>query len=73
MNRIGIASLTALAALALAACGGDDNQQRGPQTTTEIAMEEIDQNTSETSGPILLNDLEISDADTNETDAPSPI
>lgn len=71
MNRIAIAALTALGAVALVAC--DDNEQRGPQTTTEIAMAEIEENTGETSAPILLNDLEISDDDTNETDAPPAI
>lgn len=71
MNRIAIAALTALGAVALVAC--DDNEQRGPQTTTELAIMEIEQNTGETTTPILLNDLEIGDADTNETDAPSAI
>ena len=71
MNRIRIAALAACSAMVLVAC--DDNEQRGPQTTTEIAIAEIEENTGETSSPILLNDLEISDDDTNDTDAPLAI
>ena len=57
--------------LGLAACNDDDNDNNnGPRTATFVAKQEITQSTSETSDPIQLNDLMLSDRDTNETDQP---
>ena len=66
--------MVVLAAVASAsACNDDDDVAAGPGTTTQIARAEIAQNTSETSEPIQINDLPISDADTSETGLPSGI
>lgn len=59
--------------LGLAACNDDDHNNGGARTTTFVAKQEITQNTREASEPILINDLMLSDRDTNETDQPSTL
>ena len=43
-----------------------------PRTVTEVVMDEIDLNTSETAEPIELNDLPVED-DRSETGEPSQV
>ena len=60
--------------LGLAACNDNDRDQDGngnSGTVSSVASAEIAQSTTETADPILLNDLMLSDRDTNETDQPT--
>ncbi len=67
-----LAALPAGLALGLGACNDDDNNGR-TSTVSSVASKEIAQSTAETTDPILLNDLMLSDRDSNETDAPGAI
>ena len=58
--------------LCLASCN-DDSGNGNSRTVSGVAKSEISRNTSETSDPILINDLPFSDADTRETGSPEPI
>lgn len=72
MNRPLAAVAAALATLAVVGCS-DNDLNRTPRTTTQIAIQEIEQNTGEFAVPVEINDLPISDADTSETGRPNPI
>lgn len=66
--------------LLMAGCGGSSGRAPSPpiidpetpRTVTEVVMDEIDQNTSETAEPIELNDLPVED-DRSETGEPSQV
>lgn len=66
-----LAALPAGLALGLGACNDDNNGRTS--TVSSVASKEIAQSTAETTDPILLNDLMLSDRDSNETDAPGAI
>ncbi len=75
MGRLRVPFMRLLAALGtaaiLVAChDGNDDLSR---TTSTIAAQEIAGNSSETSVPIELNDLPISDSDSSETALPVPL
>lgn len=61
--------LSGLVLLGLVSC----NDHFADPTTTAVARQEIQQNTSETSLPIMINDLPLSDRDSKETAKPGPI
>lgn len=67
------AGLIAIAVAALVAGCSDNGASGVSRTTTQIAAQEIKQNTRDSAAPIELNDLPISDADTTETGRPEPI
>lgn len=56
--------------VALTSCNDDDMSER---TVSEVARGEIATNTSETTEPILVNDLSLSSKDTTETKTPSAL
>lgn len=63
-----------IAALGLSACDDDDvAAAAGPKTTTQVAAQEIADNTRDDAVPIQINDLPFSDADTDETALPGPV
>ncbi|HEY1077056.1 MAG TPA: hypothetical protein VGE51_10250 [Fontimonas sp.] len=71
MNDSKRLALVMLAAAGLiAACDSNNNR---PQTTTQIVIDEIDRNTGDDALPIVLNDLPISDDDTDESSLPMPV
>jgi hypothetical protein len=55
--------------LGLAAC----NDNSSDRTLTSTAKREISQNTSETSDPIMVNDLSLSGHDSKDTASPSGV
>lgn len=70
MNRLLGLGFAAALTLSLLGCNDDDH---GSQTVSKLAREEIATNSSETSEPILLNDLSLSSKDTNETAMPDAL
>ncbi|MDP9139748.1 MAG: hypothetical protein M3O62_03035 [Pseudomonadota bacterium] len=64
--------MLAAAATLVAACN-DRNGDGTPMTTTQIVSDEISANTSDGAAPIMLNDLPISNADTDDTSLPIPV
>lgn len=56
--------------LGLASCDDDNG---GPRTVSSVAKSQISRNTDETSDPILIDDLPLSDRDTRETGVPESI
>jgi hypothetical protein len=70
--RVALGMTLALAlGLGLASCNDDDNN--GNRTITKVAMKEISQNTAEDSDPIQINDLTLSNRDTDETGLPDAL
>jgi hypothetical protein len=57
--------------LALASC--NDDGDGSSRTVFRVAKKEISQNTADTSDPIQINDLPLSDADTRDTGLPRAI
>lgn len=71
--RIPLVVASLAGALLMAGCGGSSGRNpETPRTVTEVVMDEIDLNTSETAEPIELNDLPVED-DRSETGEPSQV
>ncbi len=65
-----LATLAVAAALLATGCGSDNG---GAETVTRIVAKEIAQNTGDSTVPIQLNDLPVSDQDTRDDTDPAPL
>ncbi|MDM4772599.1 hypothetical protein [Solimonas sp. SE-A11] len=76
MTRLKCFSLLLALSSAMFVTACHDDNAAGPQaaqTTSELVDQEIADNTTEVSAPLPLNQLNISDEDTNDTAPPRPI
>lgn len=69
----GLLLLASALAITGAACRHNDTAMTTPGTVTSIVAEEIAANTTDTASPIVINDLPISTADTDDVSPPQPV
>lgn len=73
MTRKALLLLLLASTLSLAACFGDDDDPVGAQTVMALVASLTAASTDEVSTPIVLNDLPISDAGTDDTSLPAAV